>query len=63
MNILRSFLAAIVAWFPAHYIPRMFFDREKNLWSYEATFFLVFLVVFWLATHLMRTRTPKSEMN
>ncbi len=61
MNYLRSFLAAIIAYFPAHFLPKYFFNKETQFWLYEASFFVIFLVVYSVVIYLMRARVPSGK--
>lgn len=50
----RSFFAALVAFFPAKFLPDCFFDKEAQFWQHEILWFVVFLAMFMLATYLMQ---------
>jgi len=50
----RSFFAAVFAFFPARFLPGYFFDKETQIWQYEAMWFVVFLAMYMLAMYLMQ---------
>ena len=59
----RSFFAAIVAYIPARFLPKYFYDKETQFWQYEATWFVTFLVIYTFAIFLMRPRVKSLEKN
>lgn len=63
MNFLRAILAGFVAYLPAHYLPKYLFDKKTQFWLYEASFFVIFLVVYSAAIYLMRVRVPSGKSN
>ena len=52
----RSAMAALVAWFPAHFLPGLLFDKKTQFWTYEAAWFLIFALSYMLVFYLTRPR-------